>query len=71
MGIGKVIIGLILVIVGLWALIPYSWGGLNTIESLIYVLEGIIPAFLIFIGVILVWIEWEEMKIEKPARKRK
>jgi hypothetical protein len=71
MGIGKVIIGLILVIVGLWSIIPYSWGGLNAIEPLLYVLEGVIPAFLVFIGAILVWIEWEEIKIEKPTKKRK
>jgi ABC-type uncharacterized transport system permease subunit len=71
MGIGKIIIGLILVIVGLWAIIPYSWGGLNAIEPLLYVLWGVIPAFLIFIGAILVWIECEELKIEKPTKKRR
>lgn len=71
MGIGKIILGLILVIVGLWALMPYSWGGLGLHVQLWEVIKGIVPVFLIFIGVILVWIEWEELKIEKPSRRKR
>jgi hypothetical protein len=71
MGIGKIIIGLILVIVGIWALLPLDWNGLGLWSGLLFVLEGIIPAFLIFIGAILVWIEWEELKIEKPAKRKR
>ena len=71
MGIGKIILGLILVIVGLWAIIPIEWNGLGLYVQLWEVIKGIIPAFLVFIGAILVWIEWEELKIEKPARKRR
>jgi hypothetical protein len=71
MGIGKIILGLILVIVGLWAIIPIEWSGLGLYVQLWEVIKGIIPAFLVFIGAILVWIEWEELKIEKPARKRR
>jgi len=71
MGIGKIILGLILVIVGLWAIIPLDWNGLGLYVQLWEVIKGIVPAFLIFIGAILVWIEWEELKIEKPSRKRK
>ena len=71
MGIGKIIIGLILVIVGIWALLPLDLGGLGLWGELLFVIEGIVPAFLIFIGAILVWIEWEELKIEKPSRKRR
>jgi hypothetical protein len=71
MGIGKIILGLILVIIGLWAIIPLDWNGLGLYVQLWEVIKGIVPAFLVFIGAILVWIEWEELKIEKPARKRK
>jgi len=71
MGIGKIILGLILVIIGVWALIPLEWNGLGLYVQLWEVIKGIVPAFLVFIGAILVWIEWEELKIEKPARKRK
>jgi len=71
MGIGKIILGLILVIVGLWALMPADLNGLGLYMKLWDVILGIVPAFLIFIGAILVWIEWEEIKIEKPTRKRR
>ena len=71
MGIGKIIIGLILVIVGLWAIIPLDWSGLGLYVQLWEVIKGVVPAFLVFIGAILVWIEWEELKIEKPTKKRR
>ena len=71
MGIGKIILGLILVIVGLWAIIPLSWSGLGLYVQLWEVVKGIVPVFLIFIGAILVWIEWEELKIEKPPKRKR
>jgi len=71
MGIGKIILGLILVVVGLWAIIPLDWSGLGLYVQLWEVIKGVVPAFLVFIGAILVWIEWEELKIEKPTKKRK
>lgn len=71
MGIGKIIIGLILVIVGLWAIMPLDWSGLGLYVQLWEVIKGVVPAFLVFIGAILVWIEWEELKIEKPTKKRR
>jgi hypothetical protein len=81
MGIGKIIIGLILVIVGLWAIIPTpremcgsencGFGGFGLYVQLWEVIKGVVPAFLVFIGAILVWIEWEELKIEKPTKKRR
>jgi hypothetical protein len=71
MGIGKIILGLIFVIVGIWAIIPLSWNGLGLYMNLWEVLKGVLPAFLVFIGAILVWIEWEELKIEKPPRRRR
>ncbi|MEM5872361.1 MAG: hypothetical protein QXD55_00650 [Candidatus Aenigmatarchaeota archaeon] len=71
MGIEKIILGLILVIIGLWAIIPMEWSGLGLYVQLWEVIKGVVPAFLIFIGAILVWIEWEEFKIEKPSKKRR
>jgi hypothetical protein len=70
MGIEKVILGIILVIIGLWLLIPVSWGGRGWWPQLVTVILGIIPIVLVFIGAILVWIESEELKIERPKRKR-
>ena len=70
MGIGKIIIGFLLMIIGVWALLPISYYGLGMWEDLVIVVYGIVPGFLIFIGLILVWIEAEEMKVRKPRRKK-
>lgn len=70
MGIEKILIGIILVIVGLWLLIPVSWGGRGWWPQLLTVITGIIPIGLLFFGAILVWIESEELKVERPRRKR-
>lgn len=69
----KLIIGLIFIVVGLWLLVPSSMvpsikptgiGGvsLNWLPAFITVLKGFIPPFLIIIGVLIVWIESEELK---------
>jgi hypothetical protein len=71
MGIGKILVGMVLVIIGLWAVIPVSWGGSGLWRELWTVVKGIFPALLIFVGVILVWIETEELKISKPNRRRR
>lgn len=70
MGIGKIIIGLLLIIIGVWAILPDWLYGLGMINELIVVAYGVVPAFLIFVGLILVWIEAEEMKVRKPRRKK-
>jgi hypothetical protein len=70
MGVEKIILGIVLVIVGLWLLIPVSWGGRGWWPQLMAVIIGVLPIFLIFIGAILVWIESEELKIERPKRRR-
>jgi len=70
MGIEKIILGLILVIIGLWLLIPVTWGGRGWWPQLVSVIIGVLPIFLLFIGAILVWIESEELKIERPKRRR-
>ena len=73
MGIGKVILGIILVVIGLWLIIPETWfgTGMNLYRDLWTVIKGIVPIGLVFIGAILVWIESEELKIEKPRRSRR
>lgn len=72
MGTGKVILGLILVIIGVWMLLPIDvFQGLGLYVQFWEVIEGVVPILLVFFGAILVWIEWEEMRIEKPSRKRR
>jgi hypothetical protein len=71
MGIDKVILGIILVVIGLWLLVPISWGGLGLWQELWSIIKGAVPIGLIFIGAILVWIESEELKIERPKKRRR
>jgi hypothetical protein len=69
----KVLIGLIMVVIGLGLL---ANGVLFTIETLrtfwlqnfIVTLTGIIPPFLILIGLFVVWLEIDEIKAEKELK---
>ena len=77
MGIAKVIIGLALVIIGLWLILPSSWcswisSDLVCLAWWTYlkpVVLGVVPVVLVFIGAILVWIETEEMKLQRPKKR--
>ena len=71
MGTGKILFGLVLIFIGLWAILPVSCNGLGLWNELWTVLKGIVPVVLVFIGIILVWIESEEMKMTKPRRRRR
>lgn len=69
----KIIAGIILVLIGLYMLVPlgYAYSGI-ALNAFITVLLGAIPVLLILIGLLLVWIESEELKTEKEfKRKRK
>ena len=71
---GKMVLGIILLLVGLWLLIPgitlsgYMSGA--WLSEFIALIKGIIPPILIFLGFILVWIESEELKVAKPSRRK-
>lgn len=96
----KLIFGLILILVGLWLLVPAvpafsmikpaTWthvGGisLDWWDEFATVVKGIIPPMVIILGILIVWIEGEELKApivpepkaepskpeKKPARKKK
>ena len=71
-----IVLGIVLVVVGLglffmpqlqpWG-VQWFW-----VQSLVTVLTGMIPAFLILIGVFLVWLQADELKsskeLEEPAK---
>lgn len=77
MGIAKVIIGLALVIIGLWLILPSSWCSWISADFVCLawwmylkpIVFGVVPVFLVFIGAILVWIETEEMKLQRPKKR--
>lgn len=75
---GKVILGIVLLLVGLYLLLPASWMGLGLWEVLWVIILGTVPIMLVLLGLMLIWIEAEELKTVKPvaaakpkARKRK
>jgi len=69
----KVVLGLILVIIGLGLFangVLYSIAWLKTfwLKNFIITLTGIIPPFLILIGLFVVWLELDEIKAEKEMK---
>lgn len=68
----KIILGLVLLAAGLWLILPASVCGLAGLwackgmwAELWLVIQGIVPAGLIGIGLMLVWIEAEELAVRK------
>ena len=63
MNAGKIILGIILLLAGLWLLVPSSicdsiycpglW------KELWYVLKGIVPIGIVILGILLIWMEAE------------
>lgn len=66
----KLLVGIILLALGIWLVIPSAWipmikpmgPMLNWGSELVTVLKGVIPALLVLIGVLIIWIESEELK---------
>ena len=69
----KVVVGLILVIIGLGLLangVLYDVTMLGTfwLRNFLITLTGVIPPFLILIGLFVVWLELDEIKAEKELK---
>lgn len=65
----KLLVGIILLALGIWLVIPSAWIPMikpfpmfNWGSELVTVLKGVIPALLVLIGVLIIWIESEELK---------
>jgi hypothetical protein len=75
---GKLLIGLILLVVplGLYAYefmygtmtIPGTGIRLHLLSSLWSIIQGIIPPFLIVIGLFIIWLELDEWRIERELK---
>ena len=72
----KLTIGLLLVFAGLYAIVPGNYlmpiFGVNqgfAWEAFKIVLLGSVPPFLVFVGLLMVWVELEEIKIEQEEKK--
>ena len=69
----KVIIGLVLIIIGLGLLANGTLFDITTLgtfwlKNFLVTLTGVIPPFLIVIGLFVVWLELDEMKAEKELK---
>jgi alkylation response protein AidB-like acyl-CoA dehydrogenase len=69
----KVLIGVVLVVASAWWILQGSkmYIGRSAVADLITVVNGIIPVLVFLLGIFIVWLEMDEMKVEKEIRKRK
>jgi len=76
----KIIIGVILVVVGVWWIFQGSsymqplkdWGFVTNrpaLADLIALVNGGLPPFVVLIGLLIVWLEWDNTKIQKELAK--
>ena len=69
----KLIIGAILMIAAVWWVIPGQGGssnliGRNAVNDLISLLNAAVPIGLFLIGLFVVWLELDEIKIEREIK---
>jgi protein-S-isoprenylcysteine O-methyltransferase Ste14 len=75
----KVIIGLVLILIGLGLFVdsvyPISGAkgtmGIDWLGNFIIVVTGVIPIFLILLGLFIVWLEADDLKTSKEFEKPK
>lgn len=73
MGAGKVLGGLIVIVIGLALFADSLWNILpgpqiNWISNFVITVTGVIPIFLIIIGLFVVWLEVDDMKVKKELK---
>ncbi len=74
--VAKILAGIALIATGLYALIPMgiTVSGIQSgfaLDEFVSVLVGAIPAFVVMAGIMLAWIEWDELKAGLSKKKRK
>ena len=73
---GKIIIGLIFIIIGLGLFVdsvtPISGGrgmfGIDWLKNFVVVVTGVVPIFLILVGLFVVWLEVDELKAQQEIQ---
>jgi len=64
----KMIVGVIIILAGLWLILPASWLGFlpgpkfALWRDLWTIIKGTVPLGLVLLGLLLIWIESEELK---------
>ena len=74
----KVLIGIVLVVASVWWILQGADQYLGNwtshrrgVADFVTVLDGILPVLIFLLGIFIVWLEVDEMKVEKEIRKRK
>ena len=68
----KLVIGLVILIVGLFLFVDSLWlhyTGVAWWAAFLTVLAGVIPIFLILVGLFVLWLEMDELKTNKEFAK--
>jgi len=64
----KLIVGIMIFLVGMYWYVPGNALG-NTFDDLKIVVKGLFGLFLIFLGLVVAWIEYEDLKWEAKEKK--
>ncbi len=70
----KVIIGIIVLLIGLGLFVDSAYDNALTgveihwLDNFVIVLTGVIPIFLILVGLFVIWLEVDELKAEKEFK---
>ena len=72
----KLLIGAILMIAAVWWVIPDQGGafqliGRDAVDDLIALLNGAVPVGVFIIGLFIIWLELDEIRIEREIRAEK
>jgi len=71
--VAKLIGGIVIILIGAWLLLPLPTGipyqGVGW-EEFLTVLVGVVPVGLIFLGLLIAWIDWEDMRAAAAAKKK-
>ena len=62
----KVVIGIVLMIVSIWWIASNQFGALLDLKT---VLNGVIPIAIFLLGLFILWLELDEIKIEKEIKR--
>lgn len=65
----KIIIGLILIVASIYYIVRGVPGYFEPgWPALLTVIKGLVPLGVLFIGIFIVWLEWDELRIERELK---
>ncbi len=65
----KIIIGIVILVIGIVWYIPKEFMGFGFLDDLLTLLGGTIGLFLLFVGLIVAWMGYDDYKMDKEMAK--